>query len=139
MRVINGEDMILGRVASYVAKAALLGEEISLVNCEKIVITGNKQSIFEKQRSMSERRGKPTKGVFFERRPDFFVDRVVRRMLPKNSRGKAALKKVRCYIASPEQVKGKRETIKSADVQKLPNLKYVTIGEICTKMGARYG
>lgn len=139
MRVINGEGMILGRVASLVAKAALLGEDISLVNCDKIIITGDRRSILEKQRSLYERSGKPTKGVFYERRPDFFVQRAIRRMLPKNNRGRGTLKKIKCYISTPETLKKMRqEVLKEAHMQKLPNLKYITVGEICVRMGAKW-
>ena len=139
MKVINGEHMILGRVASYIAKAALLGEEIALVNCDKIIITGNKQNIFQKQKLFSEMKGKPNKGIFYERRPDFFVRKAIKRMLPNSPRGKAALKKVRFYIATPETIQNvQQESVAYAHVQKLPNLRYVTVGEICIKMGATW-
>ncbi|MBI4152895.1 50S ribosomal protein L13 [Candidatus Woesearchaeota archaeon] len=139
MRVINGEHMILGRAASHIAKASLLGENISLVNCDKMILTGNKQSIFARQHMLSEMKGKPTKGIFYERRPDFFVRRSIKRMLPNSARGKAALKKIRCYIATPESLKSaKQETIAYAHVQKLPNLRYMTVGELCKKMGAKW-
>ena len=34
MAVIDAEDMILGRLAAVVAKRALLGENIDIINCE---------------------------------------------------------------------------------------------------------
>ena len=139
MKVINGEHMILGRVASYIAKASLFGEKISLVNCDKIIITGNKHSIFKRQHLLSEMKGKPTKGIFYQRRPDFFVRRSIKRMLPDSERGKAALKKIKCYIATPENLRNvKQETVANAHIQKLPNLKYLTVGELCLRMGAKW-
>ncbi len=42
MKVYNGKDLILGRLATVVAKQALLGEEVKVVNCEKIMISGRK-------------------------------------------------------------------------------------------------
>ena len=42
MKIYNGEGMMLGRLAARVAKDALLGEEVKVVNCEKIVISGAK-------------------------------------------------------------------------------------------------
>lgn len=57
MRIIDGKDAILGRVASYAAKEALKGEDIAVVNCEKLKVTGNKVFIkknFEEKGGESE-------------------------------------------------------------------------------------
>jgi len=45
MKIINGENAILGRLASYVAKESLKGEEFVILNCKKIIITGNRKDI----------------------------------------------------------------------------------------------
>ena len=45
MKVIDGTNAVLGRLASYAAKQALQGEEIAIVNSEQIIITGNKKNI----------------------------------------------------------------------------------------------
>lgn len=139
MKVINGEQMLLGRVGSIVAKSALLGEEVALVNCEKLMVTGSKRSILDRQRIMADRKGKPTKGVFYERRPDFFVRKIIRHMLPPNPRGRAAYKKIKCYISVPKQFEtSKMEAFKFAHVNKIPNLKYMSIADICRSMGGRW-
>ena len=36
--VIDGEDGVLGRIASFAAKQALLGKEIKIVNCNKLLV-----------------------------------------------------------------------------------------------------
>ena len=136
--IIDANNIILGRLGTYAAKKALLGEEINIVNCENSVITGDKQRIFrEYERAFSM--GIHTKGPFFYRMPDRFVKRAIRGMIPyKRERGKAALKKIRCYIGVPENFKDQKfETIKNAAVGKVPNLKYVTIKEICMHVGAK--
>jgi len=54
MKIYDGTGAVLGRLASQVAKESLKGEEISVVNCSKIIITGNKRSIekeFKEKRS----------------------------------------------------------------------------------------
>ena len=43
MKIIDGKGAILGRLASYAAKQALKGEEIVVLNCEEVIITGNKK------------------------------------------------------------------------------------------------
>ena len=40
--IIDGEGLVLGRLASTVSKRLLNGEEITIVNAEKIIISGNK-------------------------------------------------------------------------------------------------
>ena len=45
MKIIDGKNAVLGRLASFVAKEALKGEEIVIVNCDEIMITGNKKLV----------------------------------------------------------------------------------------------
>ena len=53
MKIIDGKGAVLGRLGSYVAKEALKGEEIVILNCDQVIITGNKKNIeaefFEKR------------------------------------------------------------------------------------------
>ena len=44
--VIDATNATMGRLASYVAKQALLGKQIAIVNSEKAIITGNKLNTF---------------------------------------------------------------------------------------------
>ena len=46
--VIDATDLIVGRLASHVAKKALLGEEFVIINSEKAILTGNKPQILAK-------------------------------------------------------------------------------------------
>lgn len=136
--IIDATDLILGRMVAKVAKKALLGEEIAIINCEKALITGNKKDIIAKYKHRLEL-GQPTKGPFIQRRPDRFVRRTVRGMLPyKQEKGRNAYERVMCYIGFPEQFKNqKAETIKEASISKLPNLKYISVNEVCRQIGAK--
>ena len=137
--IIDASDMILGRLATYAAKKALLGEKVDIVNCEKAVITGNKKSIFEKYEQRNERGPRPTKGPFIPKMPDRFVRRCIRGMLPyKQEKGRTAFKRVMCYIGIPDEFKDKKtEVIENCNVSKVPSLKYAYIGEICKLMKER--
>ena len=137
--IINASDMILGRLASYVAKKALLGEKVDVVNCEKAVLTGNKKSVLADYKRRNERGTRPTKGPFMPKMPDRFVRRCIRGMLPyKQEKGIKAFKRVMCYIEIPDEFKDKQiETIDDFNVSKVPSLKYVYIGEICKLMKGR--
>lgn len=126
---IDATNLIMGRVATVAAKKALLGETINVVNCEKAVITGNKKSIllaFKRKRDM----GIPSKGPFIHRSSDKIVKRAIRGMLPyKQEKGIKAFKRIKCYIGVPEDTKN-LETIKEANVSKMPNLKYLKLEKI---------
>lgn len=134
--IIDAKDLILGRLASYVAKKALLGEEINIINCEKAVITGSRKNILAKY-LQRVKRGGPEKGPFFPRMPHMIVKRTIRNMLPyKKERGRKALKKIKCYINVPEEFKDKNlETIKQFNVSKTRSLKYIPVKEISKALG----
>ncbi len=132
MKVIDGEGLLLGRLCSYAAKAALLGEEVKIVNCEKIIVSGSRKKVFADEKQKRERKGYPLKSAKFSRLPDRFVRRAVRGMLPhKKERGLEAFKRVMCYVGIPKEFEGDMETIEKAKVEKLPTLKYVKIEDIC--------
>ena len=137
MKVYNGDDILLGRLASVVAKELLLGEEIKIVNCEKVVISGKAENVVEHQKTKWDRKGYPLKSAKFSRMPDRVVRRSVRGMLPwKITRGKEAFGRVVCYLGVPEEFKGQELiTIKSSSAKKLPTLKRVTVGEMCKSLG----
>jgi large subunit ribosomal protein L13 len=125
-------------MGSEVAKAALLGKEVKIVNCEKIFMTGNRDNLFanfERKRKL----GTWAKGPFYPRMPDRLVKRLIRGMLPiKTARGREALKRIMCYVSVPSEFKNEKlETIKHADVSRLSTNKYTSIEEISRHIGAK--
>ena len=136
--IIDATDLILGRMATLVAKKALEGEKVDIVNCEEAVLTGNKDQIIARYKQRRYR-GVPLQGPYFPRYPDRLVRRVVRGMLPyKKTRGREAFQRVMCHISVPEKFKdGKFETIKEVHIDKVPNLKYMKIKDICRVLGAK--
>ncbi len=135
---IDATNMILGRIASYAAKKALLGNSINILNCGDAVITGNKKDIFGKYKHRRER-GNTVNGPFFPKIPDRLVRRTVRGMLPyKQPRGSEAFKRVMCYIGVPEEFKGKKMiTLPSADVAKTKNFRFVHVKDVCKLIGGK--
>lgn len=138
MKVIDAENMIVGRVAAYAAKQALLGEEVKVVNSSKAVMTGSKSQILERYKQRSQR-GRPTKGPFYPKQADRFVKRIIRGMLPyKQAKGRAAFDNIRCFSQVPEELKEQEIIkVKGAEVFKVPNIKYITIKEICRSLGGK--
>jgi large subunit ribosomal protein L13 len=139
MIIIDGKDLIVGRVASFVAKQALNGETIKIINCEQMYISGNKVFLFNE---VHRRRVQGTweKGPFYLRRPDRFVRRIVRGMIPyRTTRGMTAYRRVMCYIGSPKELEQhKNISVDNAHIKHIKNLKYVTVGELCKHMGAKF-
>jgi large subunit ribosomal protein L13 len=130
MIVIDAKNLILGRFATHVAKQALLGEEVRVINCEKAIVSGKKATTLRETKE-SALRGNPVKGPFIPKMADRYVRRVIRGMLPyKVHKGAEAYKRVLCYIGEPEEFKDKATTLESASYKKLPNLRFTTVEEM---------
>jgi len=142
MRIINAEGLILGRLASKVAKMLLEGEEIVIVNADKAIITGNREDIFAKykQRTELRTRSNPRRGPFYPKRSDEIVRRTVRGMLPwKTDRGRKAYRRLKVYAGVPREFQGKEfETIIEADASRIATPKYVTVGEVAKFLGGKF-
>ena len=100
----------MGRLASYVAKEALKGEEIQIVNCSEVVITGNKKMIEEKFHKQRNRFGSSQKGPKHPRPSEKIIKKVIRGMLPdhRGGRGKEAFNRIKCYNKVPKELEGKQ-------------------------------
>ena len=136
MIIIDGTNQILGRVAVYSAKKALLGEQIAIINCEKIILSGTRTFILSKFEERKER-GHPYDGPFYPKSSDRIVRRTIRGMLPyKQERGKQAYKKIMCYIGVPKQFQGKTyQIVPGADASKLETNNFMELQEISAFLG----
>ena len=137
--IIDATDLVLGRMGTVIAKTALLGGAVDIVNCEESVILGSKNEILEKYKRNNQR-GIPAKGPFFYRKPDMFVKRSIRGMLPyKKERGMKAFKSIKCHIGIPENFKNQKiETVDKANIIKNPSeriVNYTKIKDICMYFG----
>jgi len=107
--VVDGTNLIAGRLASHVAKLLLKGNRVSVINCEKIMISGTRQNIIKEYREFLEIASilHPKHGPFHPRRPDTIFTRMIRGMLPrKKPSGQTAFKRLRTYIGTPKEVGG---------------------------------
>jgi large subunit ribosomal protein L13 len=135
--VINAENLVLGRMASIVAKRLLEGEEIIIVNAEKAVVRGKRQYIFRKYEWKREV-GSQRKGPYYPRMPDRIVRRTIRGMLRYQSpRGRTAYKRLKVFISIPTDLKDtKYESIENAINR--DKLNYIQVGDISEHLGARW-
>lgn len=148
MIVIDASGLVLGRVCSYAAKKALLGEEVTVINAEKAIISGSKDAVFGDNLSKLEikNKGNYTRGPFHQKRPDRYVRRSIRGMLPFNKlRGREAYKRVNVYIGAPaEEIKNQYNIdLSKQKKEDLGSIKKtlrrsVTVGEVCKFIGGSW-
>jgi len=136
MIIYDASNLIVGRLSSKIAKDALLGKEIVIVNCENSILSGSKENIMDKFGNFKNI-GKPFHGPFTPRMPDRMIRRSIKRMLPhKVTRGREALKRVMCYIGVPKKFEGKDlQTIENANVSRLKSSKYMRLGDVSKLIG----
>jgi len=132
--VIDARNCILGRVASQVAERALDGERIAVVNAEEAVITGGEEDVMSVYRERTEVGS--DRGPHYPQRPDRLFKRSVRGMLPyKTTRGREAFENVRMYIGNPYEDTD-AEVLDGTSLDRLSNIKFVSLGEVSENLGA---
>ena len=140
MILLNAENMILGRLASFAAKQVLQGEQVTIVNAEKAIITGSKEDAMKKLKVKLDLqyKGNPRIGPKFSRMPDRVLRRAVRGMLPfKKKTGRDAFRNVKVHILTPAEFEGKEFTdVPTAKVHGVQ--KHVELGTVCKLLGAKW-
>jgi large subunit ribosomal protein L13 len=136
--VLDAKDQILGRLASFVAKRAINGDMVVVLNAEKAVISGRRSNIIEeaKRRLKTRTLGTQTHAPVHQRRPDLYFRRVVRGMLPwKKAKGKAAFHRVHVFVGVPEEFSGKvMARVPGAEASRLTS-SYVTLEKLSAEIG----
>jgi len=138
--VVDGTGHIAGRLASLLAKKLLNGERIVVVNTEKILVSGNIDSIRREWEARLEITSvtNPKHTPMHPRTPDRIFARMVRGMVPrKKAKGRFALKRLRTYVRVPEEYKETEKVVfKEAMITK-PAAYYVTLGDVARLIGWR--
>ena len=133
--LVNAEGLIVGRMCSKVAKRLLNGEEVIILNAEKAVFSGKRKSKILEAHIFLEV-GAPARGPFHYRRPDRFLRKAVRGMVPyKQPKGKNAYKRLKCFMGVPLEFKN-QEMITFTEASSA-NLKgpHFTLGEMAKEIG----
>lgn len=139
--IINGEGHILGRLASIVSKKVLEGEEIVVINAEKIIVTGSKKWAYDKYKQRIDRASISNPrllGPKYPRRPDDIFRRTVRGMLPfKKAKGRVAYKNLEAYVGVPRQFE--EEEFSQVPQALAGNVKRgMELGEVSELLGAKF-
>jgi len=134
--VVDATNHVAGRLASVVAKWALEGKRVIIVNAEKAVITGDFNMVLNwYKRKISEwlTHYNPEKvGPKIPRKPDRILRRIIRGMLPRKKwKGRAALRRIRVYMGIPPQYSNSEKiTIREAMMRMRPGYKYITLEDL---------
>lgn len=133
--LVNAEGLIVGRLCSKVAKRLLNGEEVIILNAEKAVFSGKRKSKVAEAHLFLEV-GAPERGPFHYRRPDRFMRKTVRGMLPfKQPKGKSAYKRLKVFMGIPKELKGQEMiTFQEASSANLRGPSF-TLGELAREIG----
>ncbi len=136
MVVLDASGQILGRLSSVVAKRLLQGDEVIVVNAEKAVVTGPRDSILLQYRQR-RRTGSQRKGPYYPKRPDRILRRTVRGMLPyQRTRGREALKRLRVYVGIPVELGSQEAERLEAGIEGKTTT-YITLEELSKLLGAQ--
>jgi len=139
--IIDGRGHLLGRLSSTVAKELLQGQNITVVRCDDINISG---SLFRNRLKYMTFKRKtnnvnPKHGPFHYRAPSKIFWRTVRGMIPhKTARGAAALDRLKVFegIPHPHDRKKKQVVPQALKVLRMkPHRKYCVLGDLSTKVG----
>ena len=140
VKVYDADNMVVGRMASKVAKAALLGDRVVILNAEKAIITGARRTVIEayKEKFNIRTSYSPRRGPFHHRRPDKLIRRIIRGMLPwPTPRGKAVYKRIHVYIGVPEQYAEAEKIVLEGSRYNSLVRRYITVGDLSHELGWR--
>jgi large subunit ribosomal protein L13 len=136
--IVDASNLILGRMASYVAKKALDGKTMVVINAERAVISGTKERVVARAKLKLKTRtlGNLEKSPTHPRKPDGYVRRVIRGMLPwKKTGGKNAFHRVKVYVGTPSEYQDRPAiTVADANASKL-RVPYITIAQLSGEIG----
>lgn len=134
--VIDGTDLVLGRLGSDIAKRLLLGETIKIVNCKDIVLLGKKKYLVDRYKAKLQNKV-VKQGPYYSRSPADMVKRAFRNMVPyKNQRGIEAMKRLKCFNSTPSTLLSvEKEVVKGAMLDQDSVFYYTNMGELCKVLG----
>ena len=131
----------MGRLASTVSKMLLNGENITILNAEKILISGTKEWAYARYKQRVDRASisNPRKmGPKYPKRPDDIFRRTVRGMIPyRKTSGREAFKGLKVFVGIPQEFEG-AEIFKLEEAKPKNIIKSIELGTISKLLGAKF-
>ncbi len=144
MLVLDAKKQVLGRMATVAAKEALNGQDVVIVNAEMAYVSGDPKTIERENHATANLKNKCNfnKGPYHPKRPDTYVRKAIRGMLPwDRRRGRDAYKKIMVFCGVPEKELAKRgiPLPKPEDQpQKKKLRRKFTVAQICASLGGKW-
>eukprot|EP00536_Pseudo-nitzschia_multiseries_P006522 jgi/Psemu1/304222/fgenesh1_kg.139_\ len=144
VKVIDGRDHLLGRLASVVAKELLAGQKIVIVRCDEMVISG---SLVRNRVKYAQFRNKamntnPGKGPYHYKAPAMMVWRTIRGMVhQKTPRGQAALSRLSTFDGIPAPYDKQQRVVVPAALRSMrlkQGRNYTVIGTLADSVGWKH-
>ena len=136
--IVDGTNLVAGRLSSNVAKLLLQGNRVTIVNCEKILISGSKRNIIQNYKDFLSISSilHPEHGPYHPPRPDTIIARMVRGMLPKKKpSGDAALRRLRTYVGVPKGLGATTKTVFDNAKITRPQSNYTSMSDLAQEVG----
>ena len=137
--VVDATNHIAGRLASNVAKLLLQGQRVTVINCEKIMMSGTRSNQIQEYREFLEINSiiNYKHGPVHYRRPDTIIAKMIRQMLPfdRKPSGKLAFQRLRTYIGTPNDTKPLEKTQFEKSIIRKSNAYYMSMGELGEYVG----
>jgi len=94
--------VLRGKTKAYYTPHVDTGDYIIVINCEKIVLTGNKldQKMYDHFTGYPGGLKEEVARSLIARRPEVVIERAVKGMLPKNRLGRKMYKKLFVYVGA---------------------------------------
>lgn len=128
---INGEDHVLGRLATHVVGELKDGESVTVYNADRVIVKGNPDDIVEKYRNKYES-GSKGHGPKYPKAPDRIVRRTVKGMLPSTAEGDEMLRRLDVRRSPPEDG---AQQVDEAKVQGLQESNFMRMKDISDNLG----
>ena len=136
--VIDATDASAGRLATYVAKRLLNGEEVHIVNAEKARVSGTSAASVMERYHFKRDVGTRLKGPYYPRVPHLMMKRTVRGMLNYQElpSHRAAYKRLKAHIGVPDELADKPVVVEER--ARSSAQRSMTFGEIANRLGAKF-
>ena len=130
--LIDAENMVLGRLASEVAKIIRgknkpeftphvdCGDNVIVINAEKVVLTGNKLTDREHFRHSGYPGGQTRQSPrqILDKYPERLVEKAVKGMLPKNKLGRALFKNLHVVVGAEHKYEAQKPKVIDLNLNK---------------------
>ena len=132
MIVLDGKHALLGRLASYAAKQALIGKKVVVVNCNETLVSGDKKNTIAHYMNLRKMGSSNQRGPYVLKSPERIMKRTIKGMLPHTQeRGRTAMKRVMCYNEQPEEFKD----IKAVHSKRVKPARTITLKQLESQLG----